>query len=37
MLNRKQINLGRFTDLNEARLAVKSARIKYHGEYANHG
>ena len=30
-------HIGMFTELADAAEAVKQARIKYHGEYANHG
>ena len=37
MFNKKTINLGRFDDLKKAKLMVENARVKYHGEFANHG
>ena len=36
-VNRKQIYIGRFDDLELASLVATMAREKYHGVYANHG
>lgn len=36
MCNKKHIYLGRFENLEHAKLAVMEARIKYHGEFAKH-
>ncbi|ECO4906473.1 HNH endonuclease [Salmonella enterica] len=35
-VDQKEIHLGYFTNISEAETAVKSARIKYHGEFACH-
>lgn len=36
-INNKRIHLGYFKYIDDAESAVKEARIKYHGEFANHG
>jgi hypothetical protein len=36
-VNRKSMYLGLFSHIDDARIAVEQARIKYHGEFANHG
>lgn len=36
-LNKKNIHLGYFDDINDAKNAIIEARIKIHGEFANHG
>ena len=36
-INGKDIYLGCYTTLEEAKAVVKEAREKYHGEYARHG
>lgn len=36
-VNRKNKYIGHFTDINEANQAAIAARLKYHGEFANHG
>lgn len=33
----KSVNIGYFSDISSAELAVRAAREKYHGEFANHG
>ena len=37
VVNYKQIFLGRYETLTEAESVIRSARIQYHGEHANHG
>ena len=36
MVDRKEICMGHFVTLEEARIAVEAARTKYHGEFARH-
>lgn len=36
-VNRKQITVGRFDTLEEARAAIFAARNQHHGEFARHG
>jgi hypothetical protein len=36
-VNKKKICLGDFVDMQDAVEAAKAARLKYHGEFANHG
>ena len=36
-VNRKPIYIGRFADLELAKIVATMAREKYHGAYANHG
>lgn len=36
-IDKKIICIGNFFNLNDAKLAIENARIKYHGKYANHG
>ena len=36
-IDKKIICIGNFFNLDDAKLAIENARIKYHGKYANHG
>jgi hypothetical protein len=36
-VNNKSIHLGYFLSIEEAAIAVRHARLKYHGTFANHG
>ena len=36
-LEGKQKNLGHYDDLELAELVAQEARLKYHGDFANHG
>ena len=36
-INKKQISLGSFNNIEDAKKVINEARIKYHGEFANHG
>ena len=36
-INNKQITVGAFSDIELAKKVIMEARIKYHGDYANHG
>ena len=36
-INRKFIHLGYYDDVKEAEIVMREARIKHHGEFANHG
>lgn len=36
-VNKKHKTIGRFSSLDEAAAAIRAAREKYHGEFANHG
>ena len=37
MAGSKEIALGYFADIEDAKKAVENARLKYHGEFANNG
>lgn len=36
-VNKKEIEIGSYETIEEAKLAIAAARIKYHGDYANFG
>lgn len=36
-INRKQMHLGYFNNLEDAKIVIDKAREKYHGEFARHG
>lgn len=36
-INNKKVVVGHYKSLDDAKAAIRDARVKYHGEYANHG
>lgn len=36
-VNKKEIEIGSYETIEEAKVAIAAARIKYHGDYANFG